>query len=52
MTLGVSDSCGIGVSSAMFLSVIWGVSGGLSGSNSVALEMCGGGGVVGVSTSG
>ena len=39
--LGVSGSCGIGVSSVMFLSVMWGVSGGLSGSNKVTLGMFG-----------
>ena len=46
--LGVSGSCGIGVSSIMFLSVIWGASGSLSGSSSVVLGMSSEGGFGGL----
>ena len=48
MILGVSGSCGIGVSSIMFLSVIWGASGSLSGSSSVVLGMSSEGGFGGL----
>ena len=48
MILGVSGSCGIGVSSIMFLSVIWGASGSLSGSSSVELGMSSEGGFGGL----
>lgn len=50
--LGVPNSWVVGMSSVLFLNVIWGASGGSSGSYSVALSMFIGGGVFGGGVSG
>lgn len=50
--LGVPNSWAVGMSSVLFLNVIWGVSGGSSGSNSVTFSISIGGGVCGGGVSG